>query len=273
MQRQEDEVDVDAIWNAIEPSVDEINREQKRKRRFIFWMCFVGLLAIGSSTVFYFSKNNKNQGVEENTLSVVQSTDSELFTHDDKLNERNVLDEYSTNDYQDQPVLPDENSMLPSNVTKSEVIVNELLQNEDFEKTSANTRKTIDAKKRKGEVDNNTITNGISSDIATNFEKKDQISSQEFPNRILPNEKNRENVDVLFLNKITNVILYENEVLALDENQRRFYFDGNGNGNDNDNSNENDNGRNNRFTSKKSKGFSLQIFGGASIVNRSLSSK
>lgn len=47
------EVDADAIWAAIEPQVDVINR--RKKRRFIlFWFLFPMLLASGSA--FYFSQ-------------------------------------------------------------------------------------------------------------------------------------------------------------------------------------------------------------------------
>lgn len=42
------DVDVDAIWSAIEPQVDALNAQQPRRRRFLLWFCLGGLLIMGS---------------------------------------------------------------------------------------------------------------------------------------------------------------------------------------------------------------------------------
>ncbi|MBI1225063.1 MAG: hypothetical protein GC192_07470 [Bacteroidetes bacterium] len=48
------EVDADAIWAAIEPEVDAINR--KRKRRGFIWFLLVGVVLVGSSVGYFYQK-------------------------------------------------------------------------------------------------------------------------------------------------------------------------------------------------------------------------
>lgn len=71
------EVDIDALWGAIEPEVDAINSEKKKRRRGAFWWFFGGLLLLGMVAAgLFFSKNDaadiahlntKNQTVEKTT--------------------------------------------------------------------------------------------------------------------------------------------------------------------------------------------------------------
>ena len=46
---QNNEIDIESIWTAIEPQVDEINIEKKKKRRrvFFWWGTGVLLLSVG----------------------------------------------------------------------------------------------------------------------------------------------------------------------------------------------------------------------------------
>ncbi|HFA49315.1 MAG TPA: hypothetical protein ENJ95_09890 [Bacteroidetes bacterium] len=72
------EVDVDALWKAIEPEVDAINREKRRKRRGMFWLLFAGLLLLGSGAGFYFFNNIGKQNTAatnavENNISDIKT--------------------------------------------------------------------------------------------------------------------------------------------------------------------------------------------------------
>ncbi|MEO1262307.1 MAG: hypothetical protein AAFZ15_26105, partial [Bacteroidota bacterium] len=63
------EVDVDALWSAIEPQVDALNRTKRKKRRGLIWLLFAGVLLAGSTAGYFFlgnSKTHKNVVVENN---------------------------------------------------------------------------------------------------------------------------------------------------------------------------------------------------------------
>lgn len=70
------EVDVDALWAAIESDVDAINR--KKKRRGVIWFWFGGLVLVGSA-VGYFYKHATLDGVIQAlpTVEVGQQSKSE----------------------------------------------------------------------------------------------------------------------------------------------------------------------------------------------------
>jgi hypothetical protein len=53
------EVDVDALWSAIEPGVDAINRRKKRKGLIWFWILGAALAGLGG---YYYQRTHINQG-------------------------------------------------------------------------------------------------------------------------------------------------------------------------------------------------------------------
>ncbi len=66
------EIDMDALWDAIEPDVDAINARQRKKRRAAAWLWFFGLLLLGSGAGFYFfnlsGTENLNKNGNENKI-------------------------------------------------------------------------------------------------------------------------------------------------------------------------------------------------------------
>ncbi|MFK8105190.1 MAG: hypothetical protein AB8G15_21940 [Saprospiraceae bacterium] len=77
-QAEEVEVDVDAIWSAIEPSVDLINQKKRKKKRFFFWIFLVGALCLGGTAYFVFPTttnqlSKKASPIETRDKSLVES--------------------------------------------------------------------------------------------------------------------------------------------------------------------------------------------------------
>ncbi len=64
-------VDVDALWNTIEPDVDAINAQNRNKRRGLVWFLFFGLLLLGSSVGFYFLNNTENEKLIKNRIEKI----------------------------------------------------------------------------------------------------------------------------------------------------------------------------------------------------------
>ncbi len=71
---QQAEVDVDAIWAAIEPEVDAINR--RRKRRGFVWFWLAGLLLLGGAFAYFYQKAATTQHeLPQRTAAVAQSSE------------------------------------------------------------------------------------------------------------------------------------------------------------------------------------------------------
>ena len=58
--KKEVKVDVDEIWAAIEPAVDDINNERRKKRFFFFWLVGLGFVLALSSIYFINNKNTSD---------------------------------------------------------------------------------------------------------------------------------------------------------------------------------------------------------------------
>ena len=123
------EVDVDALWSAIEPEVDAINKSRKKKRRGILWFWLAGGLLLISSAAFLFLKNNenektaivKNEAIANGNLNnsgekqavLKKENDTELNTN----KEDNVLNNSNKNDFTQK--LNNENSGPKNNFNKN----------------------------------------------------------------------------------------------------------------------------------------------------------
>lgn len=77
---QNNDVDIDSIWSAIEPQVDEINTEKKKKRRglFFWWGAGILLLSVG----LWFSGNQffPKENMAQNTTNQTITTDNKNTT-------------------------------------------------------------------------------------------------------------------------------------------------------------------------------------------------
>lgn len=89
-QAEEVEVDLDAIWSAIEPSVDLINQKKRKKKRFFFWIFLVGALCLGGTAYFLFpststdftsvTPQSESKGINENLTSLQNTTNNTTQT-------------------------------------------------------------------------------------------------------------------------------------------------------------------------------------------------
>ncbi|HFC00392.1 MAG TPA: hypothetical protein ENJ53_06260 [Phaeodactylibacter sp.] len=78
------DVDIDAIWKALEPQVDELNREKRKNRKFIFWLFFAGLIVVGSTVFFLFGKNKTPIFSGNKPLEKTQTADNQQSMTDKK---------------------------------------------------------------------------------------------------------------------------------------------------------------------------------------------
>lgn len=69
------EVDIDALWSAIEPEVDAINEGRKRKRRGVLWFWFGSGLLVLSAVAFLFLKNNNTEIITSEKTTIVADVD------------------------------------------------------------------------------------------------------------------------------------------------------------------------------------------------------
>ncbi|MFK8006507.1 MAG: hypothetical protein AB8H03_09055 [Saprospiraceae bacterium] len=72
-EEQNNDIDIDSIWSAIEPQVDEINTEKKKKRRAIFFWWGTGILLLSVGLWFLgnqiFQKENTAQNIDNQTVT------------------------------------------------------------------------------------------------------------------------------------------------------------------------------------------------------------
>ncbi len=86
------EVDIDALWGAIEPEVDAINAEKKKRRRGVFWWFFGGLLLLSMIAIGLFLSENdaldvahldtQNQTVEKPVIADFDKNKTAISTED-----------------------------------------------------------------------------------------------------------------------------------------------------------------------------------------------
>lgn len=97
------DVDIDALWGAIEPAVDAINTDKKKRRGGIFWWFFGGLLLVGMGLgVFLFNKNDAQIATDLNVeKTVIKGRDivdlNKKETDDAVINIEKATDEIEVN--------------------------------------------------------------------------------------------------------------------------------------------------------------------------------
>lgn len=257
---QEGEVDVDAIWNAIEPQVDELNQQKKKRRFFFFWMFFAGILVLGSSTYFILSKNNQNNISENNNLITSEVVDNQVDVN---------VENYNV-------ILGAEKEKIKSNtITSSEILKsNEFSNNKKSNHNNIHTSKSIPSVKIKQQqistqfpsfkksLEGKTIQPSKASTL-DNSKKKAEMPSV-FSNK----EELRKpiSVGVSFLKSLKSPLPIRNSRLSLLDEMNVFYFSL-----DDENLNKEEPRR--RKMKGKAFQFSLGVYGGASYTKRTFSLK
>ncbi len=79
-QQQRVDVDVNAIWNAIEPQVDELNQSREKRKKRFFWIFFAGALLTGIGLAAFYSNTNtdKTNTVDKNTEAKPYAVESSV---------------------------------------------------------------------------------------------------------------------------------------------------------------------------------------------------
>ena len=256
VQQQNVEVDVDSIWNAIESDVDAINN--KRKRRFSFWIFFLGIGLVSGIGFYVFSNKNTNViAVEDksfdNKKEIVRSTQSA----DSQL----IKDRSNSNE------------LLSVNIDKSEKNVIVATKNHSKNKKS---NQNINSKKS----NNNSFTKTIRKEIIENKKETIVERTHSFPTQkveknlakeeFLKNnttiiskaqtEKTQFNSPVLSATFLLNIIDSEKSITdILAKNKSDIYLKE----------------LKKEWKPKKENDFifSAEVFGGVSFVNRKIAAK
>ena len=109
--KKEVNVDIDEIWAAIEPEVDVINNEKRKKRFFFFWILGLGLAITIGSFYYFFSGDSSNQDLVkfekiEKTTSEEAHANAHAHSHEHHGHEHNheskiqtVKEESATNNF------------------------------------------------------------------------------------------------------------------------------------------------------------------------------
>ena len=79
------EVEVDALWSAIEPQVDAINHAKRKKRRGFIWLLFAGVLLAGGTAGYFFLGNTNDI---ENVI-----VENHFKEKNDEINNKNLAEE------------------------------------------------------------------------------------------------------------------------------------------------------------------------------------
>ena len=78
--QKEVKLDIDDIWAAIEPEVDVINQERRKKRFFFYWLVGLALVVTTGSLYFVFNKNTKEQITQDEAIEFVEEVLEEKET-------------------------------------------------------------------------------------------------------------------------------------------------------------------------------------------------
>jgi len=113
LRKHTEEVDIDAIWAAIEPEVDAINVERKRRRGFLFFLSLacIGIISAGFLSLFFNTSSKSPQHIS-NSLNTTTLLEKEGTQIDENINN-------SLTKSQDKVV-----AVPPSNIHKSKTPTN-----------------------------------------------------------------------------------------------------------------------------------------------------
>lgn len=205
---QNNDIDIDSIWNAIEPKVDEINTEKKKKRRGILFWWGAGILLF--SVGIWFLGNQFSQ--KENTA---QNNDHQEITTEvktaDKENSPNLATEIPTKKQDDfgkneNDIKNNKASTNPSTNSKS-----------NFSKNTNRITKNKSASNPPSSTNANVVLgNNIPSTILSSSEKlgnKNEASSLQ--NSTVQEIQNRNKEEMLDIVSLVSLLNFSSEKFSL----------------------------------------------------------
>lgn len=119
--QQEVDVEMDAIWEALEPHVDELNKEEPRRRRFVLWILLAGALMIGARWFLVLDGNKQDVIVEKEIIKTNPTSDNQ-----ESGNSENSISVFDLEKENDQ--LLDDHETVPGINLK----INNTITNQDF---------------------------------------------------------------------------------------------------------------------------------------------
>lgn len=220
-QQQEDAVDIDALWSAIEPNVAALNEDKGKRSRLFFWIFFgVGLIfmtgwfALSNADVVMEAALSENEASmsDGGVLSVEEKLSNKLIAKSEKLENENDLLPVNSNGFQKNETViavDSENTKNGKRNKKNKHVKNidQLLSSSQrndnlFDsplktKLETNTSKDIQINLNKGSLT-------LEKEVAATFFEKDTPT-------IKTNEKDTKNVDLInkTINQINAISLLE----------------------------------------------------------------
>jgi len=151
-------VDVDALWAAIEPEVDQINTERKKKRRFFFfWMIGLGLVlsAIALWSIQTGKINDPNISLQEQAQPTLPTEGQDLTTNAAKTSDQeeiqqSITDEQETTSADDpeeetsMALISPSNSDNPKTEESSSIDASAIIQSGRTQVQKQQTQKPLD---------------------------------------------------------------------------------------------------------------------------------
>ena len=115
---QNNEIDIESIWTAIEPQVDEINIEKKKKRRRVFFWWGTGVLLLSVGVWLLGDQFTQKEIIAQNTDKQNITTKTKHGKKETNANLNETTESTNGNDLQNRSISPNSNSTR-SNFSKN----------------------------------------------------------------------------------------------------------------------------------------------------------
>ena len=261
--QQEFDVNADEIWNAIEPQVDNLNEKGSRKRRFIIWFFFAGILAVGMGTLFLWEGDSNVELVQDEAMVLEETVEAPSTTIDKESSTKaDLINQNLSEKIRD-------NQRISSNATPGE-------KNIDHTVTNKNTKNLIDLKskdlssssdsRQKSTVPKSPETS-FSKNKTSQVDTNNAIDLSSDESKFSPIDSGKiQKTKILAENILQHLplkyqpLVVDKPVVLLSDDYFSLVPE------------EEESGKKGKKTKEKLK-FSVEPFGGLSFVNRSLSAK
>ena len=115
---QNNEIDIESIWTAIEPQVDEINIEKKKKRRRVFFWWGTGVLLLSVGVWLLGDQFTQKEIIVQNTDKQNITTKTKHGKKETKANLNETTESTNGDDLQNRSISPNSNTTR-SNFSKN----------------------------------------------------------------------------------------------------------------------------------------------------------
>ncbi len=294
--QQEVDVDMDALWEALEPQVDELNKEEPRRRRFIFWILFAGILIIGARLLLVTNGGEEQDMMAQEEIIENQKVDNIQGDGNSELSnsifdlEKNSKQLLKKDEIGSGEKLKNNNTITSRNIGKENKRISSLTsQLEGNEKNTSRLKKDSDESKLTSTQNQQSQTNAKSitpefsnlkakvsnsehhrgSEVNNNDELI-EINTNSISTKKIVHSKNNKELLRLPIFPLFLPLKEVGKVAIKDFHQTTYER-----GNDGENKSKDDSSGKNPTDRKDDSDFAFltDVYGGASFINRSLSAK